>query len=117
MLNWLEQEILRAEQDFLLHTGNENACQLHKDGRVTGGMKYDEGRLVVLMTVRRIVRVQDAWEPEQLAETLENERAKWHKALDTYQNAAHPSIPWLAYSQGGVDEIEKVLTALLSQSA
>ena len=119
LLTWLDQEIARAEQDFARHAGNQSACQLHKDGRVTGGMKYDEGRLVALTTLRRIVSKQDTWAPAQLAEALQSEQNRWQRALQTYQSAEHPSIAWVAYQQGGVDAVAAAgaaLAALASSS-
>lgn len=117
ILEWLDQEIARAERDFARHAGNQSACQLHKDGRVTGGMKYDEGRLVALTAVRRIARKGDAWTPAELAEALESEQKKWQRALRTYQSAAHPSMPWVAYNQGGVDALLAASAALSAPSS
>jgi len=115
MLAWLDQETARAEQDFARHAGNQSACQLHKDGRVTGGMKYDEGRLVALTTLWRIVSMREAWEPAILAAALEQEQSRWQAALQTYQNAEHPSIPGVAYNQGGVDAIAAGCAALCAR--
>lgn len=112
LLAWLDLAIARAEQDFARQAGNQSACQLHKDGRVTGGMKYDEGRLVALTTVRRIVRKRDAWTPTEVDEALESEQNKWQRALQTYQGASQPSIQWVAYNQGGVDALAATSAAL-----
>lgn len=115
LLTWLDQGIARADQDFARHAGNQSACQLHKDGRVTGGMKYDEGRLVALTTVRRIVRKRDGWAPAELADLLADEQSRWQASLHTYQSAERPSMPWVAYNQGGVDALSAARAAFSTQ--
>ncbi|MFO7631299.1 MAG: hypothetical protein R6W76_02110 [Caldilinea sp.] len=109
LLTLLDQKIARAGQEYALHTGNQTACQLHKDGRVAGGLKYDEGRLVALTAVRRIVRKLETAGEDALLGSLQEDRDRWRRSLVTYQTADRPSITWIAYSQGGVDAIEEML--------
>jgi len=109
LLIWLDQKIRSAEQEYSLHTGTQGVCQLHKDGRVTGGLKYDEGRLVALTAARRIARkVQDTGD-NALIGALLAERDRWRQTLITYQSADRPSILWIAYNQGGVDALDELL--------
>lgn len=101
----LEQQLAAAEQAVMASTGGAAWCQLQRDGRVTGGVKYDEGRLAALMAVRRHWRDSDpvTWEQALVAELNQ-----WQQALATVQAQPKPAMPWLAYRQGGVD----ALTAL-----
>lgn len=108
----LDQKIQNAEQAYKMHTGSQTACQLHKDGRVTGGLKYNEGRLVALTAVRRIVRKLEIAGEDALLGSLQEDRDRWRRSLVTYQTADRPSIPWIAYSQGGVDAIEEMLAVV-----
>lgn len=52
----LEQKIIDVERAYQTQAGGASFCQLQKDGRVTGGAKYEEGRLVALHTARRLLR-------------------------------------------------------------
>ncbi len=109
LLTLLDQMILHTEQEYALHTGAQTTCQLHKDGRVTGGLKYEEGRLVALTGARRIVRkVQDTGN-NALIDALQSERNRWRQTLLTYQSADRPSVMWVAYNQGGVDALDELL--------
>ncbi len=99
ILEALQQEI---ENSLRTHMGSQTMCQLHKDGRVSGGLKYDEGRLVVVRAAMRKLRSSD--EP-----ALEDELAKWQQQLDRYQNQEPRSMPWIAYSQGGVDTLKQLI--------
>lgn len=101
----LEQQLAAAEQAVLASTGGAGWCQLQRDGRVTGGVKYDEGRLAALMGIRRRLRAAD---PADWPQLLADELHQWQQALAAVQAQPQPSMPWLAYRQGGVD----ALTAL-----
>jgi len=115
LLAWLEQQIGRAEKEYAIHAGNQTACQLHKDGRITGGLKYDEGRLVAFTTLRRIVRKSGDGAAGELRAPIEAEQARWQAALHTYRHAPQPSIPWIAYNQGGVDALTAALAHFTGQ--
>lgn len=99
MLEALQKEI---EDSLRIHIGNQTMCELHKDGRVSGGLKYDEGRLVVVRAAMRKLRSGD--DP-----ALEDELTKWQHQLDRYQNQEPRSMPWIAYSQGGVDTLKHLI--------
>jgi hypothetical protein len=100
----LDAAIQVAEQRFAQSTGGENVCNLARDGRVTGGVKYDEGRLVALVTLRRRLRS----EADAAQALLADELAVWSRALAEQQQRTPPAIPWLAYRQGGVDALEQL---------
>lgn len=108
LLQVIDQQIDLVEQAYKVHTGNQTACQLHKDGRVTGGLKYDEGRLVALMDLRRSVRKAELIGDSNLASTIEAEIDRWRRDLHRYQTAQRPSLSWIAYSQGGVDALQAI---------
>lgn len=97
------------------HMGAGTMCQLHKDGRVSGGLKYEEGRLVAFGNVRRALRrlPADAGLPDALAAILHAEAAEWHALLERHQSADRPAMTWLAYSQGGVDAVARMQRELL----
>ncbi len=116
LLTWLDAQIVRTEKEYALHAGNQTACQLHKDGRVTGGLKYDEGRLVAFTTLRRIVRKTSGAQSDELLRQIQAEQTRWQTALQTHQHAERPSIPWIAYNQGGVDALAETCN-LLEQTA
>lgn len=106
----LERQLAAAEQAVMASTGGAAWCQLQRDGRVTGGVKYDEGRLAALMAARRRLRSAD---PATWAQVLAEELAQWQQALAEVQAQPKPAMPWLAYRQGGVD----ALTALQEAAA
>ncbi len=87
-------------------TGGTNVCRLQQDGRVTGGMKYDEGRLVALSTLRR--RLREAADVDA-RELVGQDLARWEEALRAQQARERPAIQWVAYNQGGVNALEEVL--------
>ncbi len=112
LLTWLEQKIQNAEQEYALHTGAQTVCQLHKDGRVTGGLKYDEGRLVALTAARRLVRKHLGDSADALHSVLSAEQDRWRRKLQIYRSAERPSMTWIAYYQGGVDALDELLAQI-----
>lgn len=96
---YLEQRRAEAETALQTQLGSQTACEIHKDGRVTGGIKYAEGRLVALNALLRQARAASAPASDQVAHEL----ARWQAELAHYQTQPNRSIPWLAYCQGGVD--------------
>ncbi len=113
LYRWLEQRIAAAERSLTDQTGGTNVCRLQQDGRVTGGMKYDEGRLVALNTVRRqlVAAQQEGTAVDQRA-MLAHEASEWREALRVQQARERPAIQWVAYRQGGVDALEELLAMI-----
>lgn len=108
-LQYLEALRQSCEARMLTYTGSGGMCQLHKDGRVTGGLKYQEGRLVVLGSlIRQLKQGTTADVTTALAASLTTEGEKWQAQLARYQAQARPAITWLAYCQGGVDTIAEI---------
>lgn len=101
----LQARIAEAERAYVEQLGGEAACQIHKDGRVSGGMKYAEGRFVALCDLRRRVGVLAA-QPSlaQLQQALDQEEARWQAALQQHQGRS--TLSWTAYCQGGVDALQ-----------
>ena len=60
LLAALAAALVDVQASMARRMGDATACQLHKDGRVTGGMKYDEGRLVALINLQRAVRTAES---------------------------------------------------------
>ncbi|MCS6879963.1 MAG: hypothetical protein RMK84_04910 [Oscillochloridaceae bacterium] len=109
IVHLLDQRIAAAERSLMDQTGGTNVCRLQQDGRVTGGMKYDEGRLVALNTLRRRLREAAG---EDIRALVAQDLATWQEALRAQQARERPAIQWVAYNQGGVDALEDVLQAL-----
>lgn len=105
ILSALEGQIVAAERALLAATGGQNVCRLDREGRATGGVKYDEGRLVALRAARRLLR---SVEPAQAATSLRRLHAQWRADLQAHQRHERPALPWLAYTQGGVDALEQL---------
>jgi hypothetical protein len=110
LLHSLDAAIATVQASLARQMGDATACQLHKDGRVTGGLKYDEGRLVALSNLRRTLRRQEGATPAGLDAALAAERAEWQELLARHQAAAKPSLPWVAYAQGGLDALDALST-------
>lgn len=109
LLHTLEDLRRDCESAIRDHTGGATMCQVHKDGHVTGGLKYEEGRLVVFSNlIRRVKRLQSDDDPDTLMIFLDTETDKWQQQLARYQADERPAITWVAYSQGGVDALESV---------
>lgn len=101
---WLQQ----AGEQLMAHLGAQSLCELHKGGRVTGGVKYDEGRQAAYsMLARKLKGTQG--DPVQIETMLSAETERWRSTLERHQNDARKSMPWIAYSQGGLDACEAAL--------
>lgn len=82
--------------------GGESACTLHRDGRVTGGMKHREGRLVSLREAARAV--------ESSADPFAALGAHLQRWQDEYRRREGASLPWRAYATGGLEAAEEALS-------
>lgn len=78
--------------------GGFSSCTLHKDGRVTGGLKYHEGRMAAFAEARRIVSGTD--DPET---GLQDYAKRWREELERRKGAEQPSPSWVAYATGGAE--------------
>jgi len=117
LLNQIDDLRRDCESTMRDQMGGGTLCQVHKDGRVTGGLKYQEGRLGGLGNVRRAIRrlPADADLMAALADFLTTETADWSSQLQRYQAAERPAITWVAYYQGGVDTLHELARDLLGQ--
>ncbi len=105
----------QVEASMKTHMGGQTICQLHKDGHVTGGMKYDEGRLVVLGAILRRLKQSDDSGTDLLGglhDFVQAEQQRWQSQLQQHQNTEQPSMSWIAYSQGGVDACTQALAII-----
>jgi hypothetical protein len=110
----LDTLIGAAEHAYTTQTGGINVCQLQKDGRVTGGMKYVEGQLVTLTMLRRRLAGHDGGSTRSaFSAAITDDLATWRAALQAQQGRTPLSVPWVAYRQGGVDALEQVLALAL----
>lgn len=100
------------------HMGGGTYCQIHKDGHVTGGLKYEEGRLVAFGNVRRQVKhlSPDANMTQAVSDIIAAEAATWAAELERHRAKERPAMTWIAYSQGGVDATGQLRRALLDES-
>jgi len=93
-----------AERELTSQLGGATLCQIRSDGRVTGGAKYAEGRLVALVDLQRRLHDDDG---EPLA-AVQDELARWAADLERLRAHDRPSLTWLAYRQGGCDALVEV---------
>ena len=102
----LTEARLRAEQALAAALGDATMCRIHRDGRVTDGAKYAEGRLVALADLERRLRGSAPADFEALARS---ELQMWNEELARHRALPAPSLPWLAYRQGGCDALAEVI--------
>ena len=100
MTDPLDRLIAEAARTIEAETGSATACTLHRDGRVTGGLKYAEGRLVALREIQRALAAGDPVEPI---------RSRWQDEHDRRRAADLPSPPWVSYATGGLEAVTEVL--------
>lgn len=81
-------------------------CRDHKDGRVTGGLKYHEGKMAALAEARRLARG-----PGDLRAALPSFRNRWLAEFERRREAEPPSPPWVAYATGGLEAADQTLDA------
>jgi hypothetical protein len=112
ILDRISRAITQAERSTMDLTGGQAVCQLHKDGRVTGGVKYREGRLVALYNLRRRVAVLEDGELARASDEVRDECATWQEIIDRQRNTERPSVSWLAYGQGGMDACQEIMQQL-----
>ncbi len=102
-----------CEAKMLAQVGEASICQLHKDGRVTGGLKYLEGRLVALSELTRSLKQSSGDDLlSALPALLDSFHDKWQRQLTQHQSTRPSSMPWVAYCQGGLDAICEIQTWL-----
>lgn len=109
----LKQQILAQIDAYMSTIGesmaaqmnDQSLCQIQKDGRITGGLKYDEGRLETLQTFRRLISDHLENSPELIHAEVLRRQAQ----LEKFQQQDHPSIQWLAYWLGAVDMTHEIL--------
>lgn len=100
--------LLRALEDRVEATaglltdelGDATACTLHRDGRVTGGVKYHEGRLVSYRGLRNALLDEPA---RPIGDVLAEHTARWRSELD--RHAGRGPNQWAAYATGGLDAV------------
>lgn len=101
-LEYLSAQIEQARRHFEAQLGEASVCAVTKEGRITGGIKYAEGRLIALRNLERRLRAGEPLEAAVAAEV-----AYW-QALYEQRTA----IAWRAYAQGGRDACAECLSAL-----
>jgi hypothetical protein len=107
LLDHLETRRQETEAEIRQQTGSASVCQVHKDGRVTGGLKYHEGRLVALSDLVRDLK-RSAADRDAITALLAAAAARWEAQLARHQASERPSILWVAYTQGGVDAVVEI---------
>jgi len=100
LLKALEDRVEATADRISRDLGDDTACTVHRDGRVTGGLKYLEGRLIAYRDLRNAL-VAD---PERAtAEVLGEHTARWRAELD--RHAGRGATQWAAYATGGLDAV------------
>ncbi len=98
LLEALEARVEATARQIEQELGGATACTLHRDGRVTGGVKYHEGRLV---SYRSMLRALHAAPQRPLSEILHEYAGHWRAELD--RHAGRGATLWAAYATGGLD--------------
>jgi hypothetical protein len=110
LLAAVDRQIAEAETDLVNATAGQSVCQLHKSGRVTGGLKYSEGKLVALKAIRRVL---DQLHRGDLAlaevyQAFETNMAEQQQTFTRFEGKGTSATPWLAYASGELDAYETV---------
>ena len=104
LLGWLDEAMALAARTMDAESGGLSACTVHKDGRVTGGFKYQEGRLAALAEVERLARAG-----RMTSETLGAIGETWERELEQ-RRVSEPSSPmWVAYTTGGREAMREAV--------
>lgn len=102
MVDWLETQIADAAGAMSQELGDRSVCTVHKDGRVTGGLKYQEGRMSAFAAMRRaLVR------GEQATEVLAAADERWSAEFEARRRASPSSPTWASYATGGRDAVRE----------
>jgi hypothetical protein len=104
----IERLLESAAQVYQEESGGMGLCQLQKDGRITGGLKYCEGQMAALYGAKKIL-MNPAPASEAIRLFIGALRDEWRRELANHQQKARPSMQWTAYWQGGVDALEAIL--------
>lgn len=102
----LEDRLGRVEAELTAATGGASLCSISKVAGSVPAAKYLEGRLAVLLQLRR--------SPSAIQEALaavDNLRDEWATELERVTREAF-GPDWLAYRAGGVDELDELATSL-----
>jgi hypothetical protein len=108
---WLEAQIEMAARAMSGELGDSSVCTVHKDGRVTGGLKYHEGRMSAFAELRRLWR-RGVLDDAVLAEV----ESRWAGESST-RGKEHSSPLWVSYATGGVDAVGEARAALFPHLA
>src|SRR5512139_1930727 len=90
LLTRLNDLISLIAESMAAQMNNQSLCQIQKDGQITGGLKYDEGRLETLHTLRRLI----AEHLEHTTELIRAEVMRREAQLEKFQQHSRPSIQW-----------------------
>ncbi len=110
LIAYLTAEREAAASALTAAAGGATLCQLHKDGRVTGGLKYDEGRFTAIGGL--LAAVKSCESDAACADILREHTERWQADLDRCRSQPRPSIPWVAYAQGGLDACTAASSAM-----
>jgi hypothetical protein len=103
---WLDARIDDEARAMSQGLGDSTTCRVHKDGRVTGGLKYTEGRLAAFAEARRLGR-----DSHHLEDSLAAFVLTWREELERRTNETPTSMPWVAYATGGAEAAELAVAA------
>ena len=104
---WLDGEIQVEAATMEAELGGEMSCRIHKDGRVTGGLKYHEGKMNAYAEARRL-----SLDPANLDANMAAFRKRWADELERRKTTEPSSPPWIAYATGGLEAADRTLAAL-----
>lgn len=97
----LEAELDEVRGNLVESAGNQSVCSIHKHGKPSDFLKYNEGKEFVVRKAIQLLNRQ-AVEDELLAFLSENEvKFNRYKSSELTSSSA-----WQAYADGGLDGIE-----------
>lgn len=105
--DWLESQIELAARTMSQELGGDSVCTIHKDGRVTGGLKYQEGRMSALAEVRRRLR-----QTLSFGQAIDEAEASWLAEFERRKSSQPPSPLWASYATGGLDAVREARNSI-----
>lgn len=103
IIDQLETVLGEARENLVQSTGNQSVCSIHKHGKPSDFMKYNEGKEYVIRKAIRLLNRQAS--DAEMLDFLSGNEAKFNRYKSSELTS---SSAWQAYADGGLDGIELV---------
>lgn len=107
MISQLEQALAETRGNLVQSTGGASVCSIHKHGKPSDFLKYNEGKEFVVRRTIGLLR-QDA-SAGDIHSFLSASADKFHKYKSSETTA---SSAWQAYADGGLEGIALIKATL-----